>query len=908
MSETKTNNRPLSQISTIGGGDRSMNIPFGPPLLTADKIEEKWQILETAIREILNQNNDLLSFETLYRNGYIMVINKAGDKLYNGLQTTIKEYLLKEVCPKILKMITTNSKNFLQELNESFHNYKMSLGMIKDILMYLDKKYLRQRRLDSVEHIGYKLFRNYIIGNDRIAPTLTKTLLNQIDRERKNGRINREVILKSCKMLMTLGIETRDVYRINFEEPFLKQSEEFYRSEALRYIAFENASRYLRNVRERFDEEKCRAKLYLDPSTEQFIVKVLEKELISNHLQQIIDMPNSGVYFMLKFNHTDMLNLMYTLLKTVPNGISSMCEALSKYIQEEGIELASKSESKVEPVVYIQSLIDFRDRFTIFLEQSFKKDKIFMQQINRDFEKFINMNKRTPEYLSLFIDDKLKKGVKGFDPNDQHLEEILNKSMILFRYLEAKDAFEGYYKLHLGKRLLISKTLNDEAENSMISKLKTECGCQFTSKLEGMFKDITLSESTSKIFAKALKEEHIELPIGFSCRVLTTGLWPVTRGTNDKVILPKVAEKAFSEFKNFYLEKHNGRVLTIRSDKGTVEMTAKFHSLNSQSSGKAPKTDETTYELIGVSTSQMVLLMLFNEHSQLSIDQLEEMTKLERIEIMRAITSLRKCKPQPILISTGKDDNGTIGVNTNFVSKSKRVKITQLTYKLETEPERKEIDQKVEEDRKHEVEASIIRLMKSRKIMESDSIITDVTKQLQNSLKELQYSMADTILSLQKNSNEALECFLEEMLIESNNTYNSIIDHTLNKFRYRRYSPSSDKRKIKSMFVEQDREGRMIEAERAVLENLLRTSDLKTQNMVETIDDYTESITRNMDQPIQSMSLRHNANKLIQTLTGLVTTINQKKKRSLDDNVDDLNENSIMNHLIHDCFSHQLCI
>ena len=33
--------------------------------------------------------------------------------------------------------------------------------------------------------------------------------------------------------------------------------------------------------------------------------------------------------------------------------------------------------------------------------------------ISKDFEYFININHKSPEYLSLFIDDKLKKGVKG---------------------------------------------------------------------------------------------------------------------------------------------------------------------------------------------------------------------------------------------------------------------------------------------------------------------------------------------------------------------------------------------------------------------------------------------------------------------------------------------------------------
>lgn len=46
-----------------------------------------------------------------------------------------------------------------------------------------------------------------------------------------------------------------------------------------------------------------------------------------------------------------------------------------------------------------------------------------------------------------------------------------------------------------------------------------------------------------------------------------------------------------------------------------------------------------------------------------------------------------------------------------------RVKIQTVAAKGETEPERKETRSKVDEDRKHEIEASIVRVMKSRKKM-----------------------------------------------------------------------------------------------------------------------------------------------------------------------------------------------
>lgn len=139
--------------------------------------------------------------------------------------------------------------------------------------------------------------------------------------------------------------------------------------------------------------------------------------------------------------------------------------------------------SSKTPIAFIQSLLELKERFDFFLRASFNDDKLFKQRINSDFEYFINLNARTPEYLSLFIDDKLKKGVKGL--TEQEIDSVLDKSMVLFRYLQEKDVFERYYKQHLAKRLLLNKSLSDDSEKNMISKLKTECGCQFTSKLEG---------------------------------------------------------------------------------------------------------------------------------------------------------------------------------------------------------------------------------------------------------------------------------------------------------------------------------------------------------------------------------------------------------------------------------------
>ena len=54
--------------------------------------------------------------------------------------------------------------------------------------------------------------------------------------------------------------------------------------------------------------------------------------------------------------------------------------------------------------------------------------------------------------------------------------------------------FEAFYKADLAKRLLIGRSSSFDAEKSMLSKLKQECGSLFTTNLEGMFKDMAYSK------------------------------------------------------------------------------------------------------------------------------------------------------------------------------------------------------------------------------------------------------------------------------------------------------------------------------------------------------------------------------------------------------------------------------
>ena len=109
-----------------------------------------------------------------------------------------------------------------------------------------------------------------------------------------------------------------------------------------------------------------------------------------------------------------------------------------------------------------------------------------------------------------------------------------------------------------------------------MSFLKNDCGCQFTSKLEGMFKDISLSGSLMEHFRDHLNVTRVCGVCGVVCgcvvcgvwgylyvfiipqadmfgvdlgvRVLTMGYWPSTSNPVPCVV-PLAASKVFDIFK-----------------------------------------------------------------------------------------------------------------------------------------------------------------------------------------------------------------------------------------------------------------------------------------------------------------------------------------------------------------------
>nr|GEW80410.1 cullin 3 [Tanacetum cinerariifolium] len=77
----------------------------------------------------------------------------------------------------------------------------------------------------------------------------------------------------------------------------------------------------------------------------------------------------------------------------------------------------------------------------------------------------------------------------------------------------------------------------------------------------------------------------------------------------------------------------------------------------------------------------------------------------------------------------GEDD--AFFFNDKFSSKFYKVKIGTVVAHKESEPEKQETKQRVEEDRKPHIEAAIVRIMKARRVLDHNNIVAEFTNQLQ---------------------------------------------------------------------------------------------------------------------------------------------------------------------------------
>lgn len=178
---------------------------------------------------------------------------------------------------------------------------------------------------------------------------------------------------------------------------------------------------------------------------------------------------------------------------------------------------------------------------------------------------------------------------------DTEVSNQLDHVLDLFRFVHGKAVFEAFYKKDLARRLLMGRSASNDAEKSMLARLKTECGSGFTQNLEQMFKDIELARDEMIGYKQRLEHNDRKAAIDLNVNILSSAAWPSYPDVH--VDIPVEIKKTIDNFEQHYNQKHSGRKLQWKHALAHCQLKADFPR------GKK--------ELV-VSSFQAIVLLLFN--------------------------------------------------------------------------------------------------------------------------------------------------------------------------------------------------------------------------------------------------------------------------------------------------------
>ncbi|KAL7885917.1 hypothetical protein AOLI_G00062120 [Acnodon oligacanthus] len=652
------------------------------PKLPENYTHETWQKLKEAVEAIQNSTSIKYNLEELYQAVENLCSHKISAKLYKQLRVKI---------------------------DKCWQDHCRQMIMIRSIFLFLDRTYVLQNSmLPSIWDMGLELFRFYIISDLKVQSKTIDGILLLIERERSGEAIDRSLLRSLLSMLSDLQI-----YQDSFEQRFLEETNRLYAAEGQRLMQEREVPEYLHHVNKRLEEEADRVITYLDQSTQKPLIATVEKQLLGEHLTATLQ---KGLNHLLDENRIQDLSLLYQLFSRVRGGVQVLLQHWIEYIKAFGSTIVINPE---KDKTMVQELLDFKDKVDSIIDVCFMKNEKFVNAMKEAFETFINKRPNKPaELIAKYVDSKLRAGNK--EATDEELEKMLDKIMIIFRFIYGKDVFEAFYKKDLAKRLLVGKSASVDAEKSMLSKLKHECGAAFTSKLEGMFKDMELSKDIMVQFKQYMQCQNIPGNIELTVNILTMGYWPTY--VPMEVHLPPEMVRLQEIFKTFYLGKHSGRKLQWQSTLGHCVLKAEFKE------GKKE---------LQVSLFQTLVLLMFNEGEEFCLEEIKLATGIEDSELRRTLQSLA-CGKARVLTKTPKskdvEDGDKFSCNDDFKHKLFRIKINQIQMK-ETVEEQASTTERVFQDRQYQIDAAIVRIMKMRKTLSHNLLVSEVYNQLKFPVK-----------------------------------------------------------------------------------------------------------------------------------------------------------------------------
>ncbi|KAG1463716.1 hypothetical protein G6F46_001468 [Rhizopus delemar] len=662
------------------------------------------------------------------------------DEVFNGIVDYIQKHTINQ-CNFIL-----SHDDIVTSYAKAFDRFALAAEYMSRGCCYLDRmnnsnqlnnrnggKYKRQ----NVEAVALSQWKQNVLFviRDHYQNKLFYQVFEWIRQDRNGDNAPHNIIKSVVTSLVQVNAFTDQplqLYIEEFERPYLVHTKRYYAAEAAREIAYGSISHFMERANDRLQQEIMRNNQYCHSTSHGRIVREFEAQYIMAYQDRIIDEFET----MLKDERFHDCTLAYKLLSRIPDGLKTILDIYENYITKLGKDILSQLGAGVSknPKPFVDQLLALHSKYYQVNSQVFESHSLFTAAVDKAFRTIVNdaANANGPETLARYCDMMLKKNVgkkeigtgqrkkikKEEDQEDQ--EARLMKMITLFKYVDDKDVFQKFYSRMLAKRLIYNASLSEELEINMINRLKEICGVEYTSKLNKMFTDITLSSDLNSKFKAYIKENQLQPQGNVEALVLTAGAWPLnqkddTATDTNKLMLPAILENNITWFESFYNSLYNGRKLLWQWNLTRGEVRANHF--------------DKTYEL-QVSMYQMIVLLLFNQCNSMTVKEIADRSGLSLAGTTRSLRPLVELG----LLNTldGKfNEKSIIEINREFSNKRSKIKVgnTVAQQQSESQQESQAARKSVEEDRRMYIQAAIVRIMKSRQTLSHVQLIQEILDQ-----------------------------------------------------------------------------------------------------------------------------------------------------------------------------------
>ncbi|KAJ9696419.1 hypothetical protein PVL29_008573 [Vitis rotundifolia] len=682
------------------------------------------KILEGLPEPQFSSEDYMMLYTTIYNMCTQKPPHDYSQQLYEKYREAFEEYITVTVLPSLRDK---HDEFMLRELVKRWANHKVMVKWLSRFFYYLDRYFIARRSLPALNEVGLTCFRELVY--QEVHSRVKDAVISLIDQEREGEQIDRALLKNVLDIFVEIGMGKMDYYANDFEADMLNDTAAYYSRKASNWVLKDSCPDYMLKAEECLKRERDRISHYLHISSEPKLVEKVQTELLVVYANQLLEKEQSGCHALLRDEKVDDLSRIYRLYHKIPRGLEPVSSIFKQRVSDEGLALVNQAidaaNNQAENVrsvheqVLVRKIIELHDKYMVYVCNCFMNQSLFHKALKEAFEIFCNKTVAgcsSAELLAAFCDNILKKG--GSEKlSDEAIEDTLEKVVKLLAYIGDKDLFAEFYRKKLARRLLFDRSANDEHERSILTKLKQQCGGQFTSKMEGMVTDLALARENQGHFEEYLSNNPIANPgIDLTVTVLTTGYWPSYKSSD--LNLPAEMVRCVEVFKEYYHGKAQQRKLSWIYSLGNCNISGRF--------------DSKTIELV-VSTYQASVLLLFNNSDRLSFSEIMDQSNLGHDDLVRVLLSL-SCAKYKIL--NKEPSTKTISptdyfeFNSKFTDRMRRIKIP-----LPPVEERKKIVEDIDKDRRYAIDASIVRIMKSRKILSHQQLVTECVEQLSRLFK-----------------------------------------------------------------------------------------------------------------------------------------------------------------------------